>query len=255
MSEMAGQALADLADLDPELGLRLRAILILQWRIGRRASRSPGIASAKRLCLAASSTPGWTRRPPPRRSPGSRSERRRGPRSCCATLRPWPSLAVVLAFTWADRLDEAARVLDHAVDLARRLGSAIDYASAMTLRARVHQRAGRLGEAEADARAALEVPLDVGWRFARGSAPLIGSLLDQGRADEAGEVLVSAGLDGAIPDAPPMSPVLLARMRLRAISPRLPRRPRRLGGGHAPGAGHLARRGGCAVPTPAGSRT
>ena len=57
----------------------------------------------------------------------------------------------------------------------------------------------------------------MGSIFARGSAPLIGSLLDQGRAVEADEVLVSAGLEGAIPDVPSMGPVLVTRMRLRAI--------------------------------------
>ncbi len=210
------QALADLADLDPELGLRLRAILILHGGSAEGLSlagdslgeaivlgslvyaRMDAQATATEIAGLAERAAPWTEE----------------------LLRNAPSLAfvgVVLAFTWADRLDEATRVLDHAVDLARRVGSAIDYASAMTLRARVHQRAGRLNEAEADARAALEIPLDGGWFFARGAAPLIGSLLDQGRVDEAVEVLVSAGLDGAIPDAPSMSPVLLTRMRLRAI--------------------------------------
>jgi class 3 adenylate cyclase/DNA-binding CsgD family transcriptional regulator len=216
MSEMAGQALADLADLDPELGLRLRAILILHGGsaeglplagdslgeaivLGNLAfARMDAQATAAEIAGLAERAAPWTEE----------------------LLRNAPSLAfsgMVLAFIWSDRLDAAARVLDHAIEVARRLGSATDYASAMTLRARVHQRAGRLSEAEADARAALEVPLDVAWFSARGSAPLIGSLLDQGRVDEASEVLVSAGLDGALPDTPPMSPVLLTRMRLRAI--------------------------------------
>jgi class 3 adenylate cyclase/DNA-binding CsgD family transcriptional regulator/tetratricopeptide (TPR) repeat protein len=216
MSELAEQALADLADLDPELGLRLRAILILNGGSAGELSLA-GDSLGEAIVL------------------GSLVYARMDAQATAAEIgglaeraAPWteellgnaPSLAfvgVVLAFTWADRLDDAARVLDHAIGVARRLGSAIDYALAMTLRARVHQRAGRLSEAEADARAALEVPLNFGSIFARGCAPLIGSLLDQGRADEAGQVLVSAGLDGAIPDAPPMSPVLLARMRLRAI--------------------------------------
>jgi class 3 adenylate cyclase/DNA-binding CsgD family transcriptional regulator len=216
MSEMAGQALADLADLDPDLRLRLRAILILHGGSAEGLSlagdslgeaivlgnlvfaRMDARATAAEIGGLAERAAPWTEE----------------------LLRNAPSLSfvgMVLAFTWADRLDEAARVLDHAIEVARRLGSATDYASAMTLRARVHQRAGRLSEAEADARAALEVPLDVAWFSARGSAPLIGSLLDQGRADEAGEVLVSAGLDGALPDTPAMGPVLLTRMRLRAF--------------------------------------
>jgi DNA-binding CsgD family transcriptional regulator len=123
---------------------------------------------------------------------------------------------VVLALTWADRLEEAERLLNHAVGAARRRGSATDYASAMTLRAKVRHRAGRLRDAEADARAALGVELDSGWSFARGVGPLVASLLDQGRPDEAHAELIAAGLDEEIHDSPPMSPVLLARMRLRA---------------------------------------
>ena len=84
-------------------------------------------------------------------------------------------------------------------------------------RDRVHHRAGRLRDAEADARAALGVELDLGWSFARGLVPLFASLVDQGRADEAHTELAAARLDGEIPDSPPMSPVLLARMRLRAV--------------------------------------
>jgi class 3 adenylate cyclase/DNA-binding CsgD family transcriptional regulator len=217
INELAERALADLADVDAELGLRLRAILILHGGSAEGLSlagdslgeaivlgtlvfaRMDARATAAEIAGLAERAAPWTEE----------------------LLRDAPSLAfvgTVLALTWADRLDEAARVLDRAVGLARRLGSATDYASAMTLRARVHQRAGRLAEAEADARAALEVRLDFGWFFARGSAPLIGSLLDQGRTEEAGAVLIAAGLDGAIPDAPPMNPVLLARMRLRAVS-------------------------------------
>jgi DNA-binding CsgD family transcriptional regulator len=216
MSALAGQALTELADLDPELGLRLRAILILHGgsveglslagdSLGEAIVLGTLIFARMDARATAAEIGGLAERAAPWAE---------------GLLRNAPSLSfvgMVLAFTWADRLDEAAHLLDHAVDVARRLGSATDYASAMTLRARVHQRAGRLNEAEADARAALEVPLDFGSIFARGSAPLIGSLLDQGRADEAGDVLVRAGLDGAIPDAPPMSPVLLNRMRLRAI--------------------------------------
>ena len=74
-----------------------------------------------------------------RRAPLGRPPRRR-PRA----HRPWPAAA-------------------------RRSGSIIDFAAALTLRATVLRRAGRLREAEADARVALEAVLDPAVAFARGS--------------------------------------------------------------------------------------
>lgn len=123
---------------------------------------------------------------------------------------------VVLGLRWADRLESSSRLLDRAVADARRRGSVTDFGTAMTLRAAVHRRAGRLREAEADARSALEATLDREWFFARGIAPLIGTLLDRGRTDEALRELECALLVEDIPDSPPMIPVMLARMALHA---------------------------------------
>ena len=123
---------------------------------------------------------------------------------------------MILGLRWTDRLEEAERLLDRAIAAARRRGSTIDFASAMTLRAAVRRRAGHLGDAEADARVALAAALGPEWSFARGVVPLVGSLLDQGRLEEAARELGDV-LDGEeIADSPPMIPVLLARMRVRA---------------------------------------
>jgi len=123
---------------------------------------------------------------------------------------------IALGLRWSERLEEAERLLDRAVASGRRRGSLLDFSTAMTLRAAVHRQAGRLREAEADARAALDAELDVEWSFARGVMPLIGSLLDQGRVDEAGRELERAALSDEIPDAVAMLPVLLVRMALYA---------------------------------------
>jgi DNA-binding CsgD family transcriptional regulator len=122
----------------------------------------------------------------------------------------------VLGLRWADRLDEAERLLDRALTVARRRGSTIDFASAMTLRATVRRRAGRLRDAEADARVALAAALGPEWSFARGVAPLVGSLLDQGRDGEAADELAGVVTGEEVIDAPPMIPVLLTRMCVRA---------------------------------------
>jgi DNA-binding CsgD family transcriptional regulator len=79
----------------------------------------------------------------------------------------------------------------------------------------VLRRAGRLREAEADARVALEAALDPAVAFARGVGPLAGTLLDRGRVDDAAREF-TAVVPEDIPDSPPMTPVLLARMALRA---------------------------------------
>ena len=125
---------------------------------------------------------------------------------------------IVLGLCWTDRLREAERVLDRAVAVARRRGSTSDFGIALTHRAWVHRRAGRLLEAEADARAALAAAGESAWSWAgRPSVtPLLASLLDQGRVAEAAQELSGAHAEDEVMDAPPMTPLLLERMRLRA---------------------------------------
>ncbi|MDQ3849875.1 MAG: helix-turn-helix transcriptional regulator, partial [Actinomycetota bacterium] len=125
---------------------------------------------------------------------------------------------IVLGLRWADRLDAAERLLDRAVAIARRRGSIADFAIALTHRASVHRRAGRLLQAEADARNALAAAVEPAWSWAgRPSvAPLLATLVDQGRIDDAAQELAAAHAEEEILDAPPMTPLLLERMRLRA---------------------------------------
>ena len=96
-----------------------------------------------------------------------------------------PFTGAVVGSAWADRLDAALGLTDRGLAAARRSGSIIDFAAALTLRATVLRRAGRLREAEADARVALEAALDPAVAFARGVGPLVGTLLDRGRVDDA----------------------------------------------------------------------
>lgn len=124
---------------------------------------------------------------------------------------------IVLPLRWADRLEAAERVLDRAVAVARRRGSTTDFANALTQRAAVHHRAGRLAEAEADARSALAADIEPAWSWSRPSVtPLLATLIDQGRIDDAALELAAAHPAAEIVDASPMTPLLLGRMRLRA---------------------------------------
>ena len=126
--------------------------------------------------------------------------------------------AIALPLWWADRLDAAERLLDRAIAIAGRRGSTTEFAIAHTFRAWTHQRAGRLRDAEADARTSLAASGESGWGGAGQAAviPLLGSLIDQGRIDEATQELTMAHGEDEVVDAPAMTGLLVERMRLRA---------------------------------------
>jgi DNA-binding CsgD family transcriptional regulator len=124
---------------------------------------------------------------------------------------------MVLGLWWADHLDAAMAVLDRAIAVARRRGAVADFALAHQHRASIHRRAGRLLDAEADARTAMGVASGPGWAAAGLGVlvPLVGTLVDQGRPEAAGQELASALSAEQIPDSPALTPLLLERMRLR----------------------------------------
>ncbi|HEV2768644.1 MAG TPA: AAA family ATPase [Solirubrobacteraceae bacterium] len=183
--QVVEETLPDVAKRDRELALRMRATLVIEG------------GSADDLALGGD-TPAeavvlghlvFARMDANARAEDLADIARRGARQVDALLEEG---AIGLAFTgialalrWTDRLDSAERLLNRAIEVARRRGSTGDFAMAMTQRAAVFRRAGRLREAEADARTALAAELDDQWLFARGVAPLAGSLLDQGRVEEA----------------------------------------------------------------------
>ncbi|HEV2777700.1 MAG TPA: AAA family ATPase, partial [Solirubrobacteraceae bacterium] len=219
------QALLDVRDRDRELALRLRAIQILM-------SGSPGDAATLRNegRGLTGATPGeavllghltFVRM----RAEASAAEiaaiAERASRQADVLLEDGATslviTGIVLPLRWADRLESAERVLDRAVAVARRRGSTTDFANALTQRAAVHHRAGRLAEAEADARSALAADIEPAWTWSRPSVtPLLAALIDQGRVEDAALELAAAHPADEVVDAPPMTPLLLGRMRLRA---------------------------------------
>ena len=131
--------------------------------------------------------------------------------------------ALHVGLYWLDRLDDDLYVLDAAVATAQRRGSSADVAVAHAARSDARRRAGRLGEAEADARTALAAGGESGWAGGGEGAiiPLVGALVDRGRLDEADRRLSKAYPDGrGIPDTPHMNFLLYERMRLRAAQGR-----------------------------------
>jgi ATP/maltotriose-dependent transcriptional regulator MalT len=119
----------------------------------------------------------------------------------------------------ADRLEPARRLLDRAVDDARRRGSAPAFAFASGIRSGLHAREGALAEAEADARSSGELSLDQGWYVAipNSLGSLIAVLVDRGELDDAERYLERSGMAGAEPgDDLGVHRVVHARARLRA---------------------------------------
>jgi DNA-binding CsgD family transcriptional regulator len=89
----------------------------------------------------------------------------------------------------ADRFAEAERFYDGALDAARRAGSGVGFASASAGRAYVALQRGRLGDAESDARAALDMARATGVRLIELlSASLLGlALSERGAARKAAD--------------------------------------------------------------------
>lgn len=227
LAPLVEQTLAEVEQKDRELALRLRAIKTIVM-IGSPGDADAALAEGRGLTGA---TPGeavllghlWFVR---MRSDGSAAEiaeiAERASRQADALMEEGGTAfvitGIVLGLRWADRLDPAQSVLDRAVAIAQRRGSTADFALALTHRAAVHRRAGRLRDAEADARTALSAVGGSAWSWAGRptAAPLLASLIDQGRIEEAAHELEAAHADEEIADAPPMTPLLLERMRLRA---------------------------------------
>ena len=117
----------------------------------------------------------------------------------------------------ADRFDAAAEVLDAALEEARRSGSAIGFAVTASTRSLLAFRLGRLEDAEAEARAAVDTARLHGWLEGLPMAPafLVDALIELGRIDDAAAELAAGGLEGELPDAALVLPALAARGRLR----------------------------------------
>ncbi|MDQ3770226.1 MAG: AAA family ATPase [Actinomycetota bacterium] len=123
---------------------------------------------------------------------------------------------VVLGLRWADRLEAAERLLLDAIAVARRQGSAPAFAFASMNLSEVRRRRGMLREAEADAHAGIAAA--DGWTAKMPAAALAACVLDQGRVADAWEALVAGSLTGPIGPAPPLTEMLMVRMRVRAAA-------------------------------------
>ena len=120
------------------------------------------------------------------------------------------------AIVTAGDLERADRCWDEALADVRRRGSVIGFARTSCLRAMLRLAQGRLLDAESEARNAIEVAWEPGYRVARmAHAPLVEALVAQGEIDAAEAALTTAGLDGDLTDGYMLNFVLFARGKLR----------------------------------------
>jgi DNA-binding CsgD family transcriptional regulator len=132
-----------------------------------------------------------------------------------------PSIAISLALgplVWGDRLDVALSGWDDVVEHAVARSEPLRLAFGLTFRGGVHLRAGRIADAEADLRAALEVPQDM-WTASAVPvdtlALLAETLLERGGPDATGDALEDLGPAGELSDYQGNNAVLMARGRIR----------------------------------------
>ena len=132
-----------------------------------------------------------------------------------------PSIAIGMAITslvWGDRLDAALAAWNEVVERATLRSEPLRLAFALTFRGGVHLRAGRLADAEADERAALDVPQHM-WTASTVPvdihAVLAETLLERSGPDAAGEALEQLGPAEQLSDYQGNSTALMARGRIR----------------------------------------
>ena len=134
--------------------------------------------------------------------------------------------AVVLTLMRAERIEATARLVEAALADARERGSLLGFAHASFLRAELFLQQGALADAEADARAALEIAASAGIHVATAAATgsLISILVERGSLDDAGDALSAIDVRfDELPPSPQYNLLLGARGRLRVALGDLPR--------------------------------
>jgi ATP/maltotriose-dependent transcriptional regulator MalT len=116
---------------------------------------------------------------------------------------------------FAERYDVVHRLLVDALQEARERGSAYGFVSVLTLRSLLAYKRGSITDAEADARAAVDVQRLHGWALPAPVAHLIDALIERGELEAAEEELEQFGLHGDLPNVLYYIPALVSRGRLR----------------------------------------
>jgi DNA-binding CsgD family transcriptional regulator len=126
----------------------------------------------------------------------------------------------LLALAYADAFDTSLERFEAAKDEARRSGAGLLYGLACCWRSNVAYRAGQLQEAEADARAAIEMGLSDWGEVGCEVAFLVDVLLERGELDEAEEALAHRELLAELPQLVHTNFIIESRGRLRVAQRR-----------------------------------
>jgi DNA-binding CsgD family transcriptional regulator len=121
---------------------------------------------------------------------------------------------VTHALTAAERWDQAERLLSRVIANAERAGAAFEFGIGSSLRGVIRHTRGDLIGAAADGSAALESGGVERFPF-MALRPMIDAYADQGLIPEGERLLAEHSFSGQIPDARPLTPILIARGKLR----------------------------------------
>jgi DNA-binding CsgD family transcriptional regulator len=227
-ADVLEKALSEIGDDERELHERVEALLLNATTMARSlaarsdqrlaeladAARTGGVTDKVLLAIVASST-SCQREPA---SVGAAiAEQALAGGELVRGRDPLPICFAATAFIFGDRLVAAKQVFTDALAEARRKASPLLFSFASLFRAHVNWRLGAIPDAEADARAALELTgvreAQVGLPFA--ISGLIDALVERGELDAAERALEESGIAGPLPELLHLTFVYESRARLR----------------------------------------
>ncbi|HEX8123047.1 MAG TPA: AAA family ATPase [Solirubrobacteraceae bacterium] len=227
------RAMSEVEDVDPDLALVLEGNLVgiargqrerIGWareRLERHRGRLTGATRGERLLLGTQAhLDAFSRscRTPASELADVAERALADDRLVDDALSP-PMLFALDVLMLADRIEPARRVLDRAVEDARRRGSAPSFAFSSGMRCGLLARQGDLVSAEADGRGWAEPAFEQGWFLAQpnGLGSLIAVLIDRGELEDAEWVARHTRIaDGRPSQSLALSRVMHARARLLA---------------------------------------
>jgi DNA-binding CsgD family transcriptional regulator len=124
-------------------------------------------------------------------------------------------LNCAIALAECERFEQLDALLERALELARQRSLSAAFAFVSANRARVAYKRGKLRDAEAEARAALDSGGLFKWYRQAASSLLIAALASQGKLDDAQAAYDATGFGERLPEQRPFTPLLISRGVLR----------------------------------------
>jgi len=235
VTALVRQAMQEVAPVDPELALILRARLLIRLELTDEPLEPEMRAAEQALATHPEDTLGarllagmlarhTALRGRPRQSVLALAYRAVADDDCYAAdlEAGYPHTYGLTALALADELGLAERRLTQAADGAERRGSLVGAGIALFGRARVRARSGALALGSDDGRRALELATRTseGWLIAMAAAALVEALTQRGEINAAEEALKQHGLTDTLSPNPYHYEVTLSRSLLRLAAGR-----------------------------------